>query len=77
MAPKIILGLITVFIATFMLFYIFDSIDKIAKKCEIETPIPDICDKLSSFTLTMLVVLLIIGGFIITIFSTAYILLSH
>jgi hypothetical protein len=31
---------------------------------------------LSSFTITMVVILLIIGGFIITICGTAYIMLS-
>jgi len=72
---QIAFGLITVFIATFMLFFIFDNIEKLSRQCKTESP-PAICGKLSSFTMTMLVILLIIGGFIITICGTAYIMLS-
>jgi len=71
---QIALGLMVVFIATFMLFFIFDSIDKLAARCKGESP-PDICNQLNSFTLSMLMILLIISGFVIIIFVTVYIIL--
>ena len=73
---KIALGLSAVFIATFMLFYIFDSINKLAEKCKTEEPKSFVCQQFSGFTLSMLVVLLIIGGFLFVILTTSYILLS-
>ncbi|MEM5773215.1 MAG: hypothetical protein QXL86_03275 [Candidatus Aenigmatarchaeota archaeon] len=73
---KIAYGLLTVFVATFMLFYIFDNINKLAEKCKTETPKSFVCEQFSGFTLSMLVILLIIGGFIFMILTTAYILLS-
>ena len=68
-------GLITVFIAVFMLFYIFDSLSKLSEQCKTEEK-PAICEHLSSFSMSMLVILLIIGGFVVTVCATAYILLS-
>jgi predicted PurR-regulated permease PerM len=73
---KITLGFFVVFIATFMLFYIFDNINKLAEKCKLEEPKSYICQQFSGFTLSMLVVLLIISGFLFVILTTSYILLS-
>jgi hypothetical protein len=73
---KIAIGLATIFIATFMLFYIFDGINKLAEKCGEEETKSFICQQFSGFTLSMLVVLLIIGGFLFVILTTSYILLS-
>ncbi|MEM5879197.1 MAG: hypothetical protein QXU74_01755 [Candidatus Aenigmatarchaeota archaeon] len=76
MMNKVVLGLVVVFIATFMLFYIFDNINKLAEKCKTEEPKSFVCEQFSGFTLSMLVVLLIIGGFLFVILTTSYILLS-
>ena len=72
---RIALSLITVFVAVFMLFFVFDSLEKMAQQCESESP-PAFCQHLSSFGISMLVILLIVGGFIITICITSYIILS-
>jgi len=68
-------GLITIFISVFTLFFLFDSIQKLADRCKAGETLP-VCQQLNSFTLSMLVILLIIGGFVITITATAYILFS-
>jgi hypothetical protein len=73
---KIVLGLLVVFMATFMLFYIFDNINKLAEKCKTEEPKSFVCQQFSGFTWSMLVVLLIISGFLFVILTTSYILLS-
>ena len=73
---KIALGLLTIFVATFMLFYIFDNISKLAERCKTEEPKSIICEHLSGFTLTMFVLLLVIGGFLFIILTASYILLS-
>jgi hypothetical protein len=73
---KIAIGLITVFIATFMLFYIFDNLNKLGERCKTEEIKSFFCQQFSGFTLSMLVVLLIIGGFLFVILTTSYILLS-
>ncbi|MEM5836341.1 MAG: hypothetical protein QXR09_03400 [Candidatus Aenigmatarchaeota archaeon] len=73
---KVVLGLVVVFIATFMLFYIFDNLNKLAEKCKSEEQKSFVCEQFSGFTLSMLVVLLLIGGFLFVILTTSYILLS-
>jgi len=73
---KIIMGITTIVISIFMLFYIFDNINNLANNCKTEVPQPAICKHLSSFTMSMLILLLIIGGFFLTITTTVYILLS-
>ncbi|MEM5829469.1 MAG: hypothetical protein QW040_01830 [Candidatus Aenigmatarchaeota archaeon] len=73
---RVVIGLITVFIATFMLFYIFDNMNKLAERCKAEVQKSFVCQQFSGFTLSMLVILLIIGGFIFIILTVSYILLS-
>ena len=77
----LIIGLATIFIATFMLVYVSQNIEQITERCKVETSenqtgIPGICEKLSPFTLPIIVALLIVAGFIIIICITSYILLS-
>jgi len=72
---KIWIGLITIFVSIFALFFLFDNIQKLADRCK-AGEILVVCKQLNSFTLSMVVILLIIGGFVITITATAYILLS-
>ena len=71
------IGIGTVFIAAFMLFYIFDAIQKFSDGCSTGQSPAVICGQLSSFNLSMLIILLIIGGFALIIMATAYVLLSH
>lgn len=70
-----LIGLVAIFIAVFMLFFIFDSLEKLSKKCQegLQTPI---CSQLSSFTMSMLVVLLVVSGFVIIICVSVYIMIS-
>jgi hypothetical protein len=68
-------GLIVIFTAVFSLFFLFDNIQKLADRCKAGENTP-VCKQLNSFTLSMIVILLIVGGFVLTITATAYIILS-
>jgi len=72
------IGIITVFVAIFMLFYIFDNIDKITKNCQADETIKvcQECCKLGRFGMSILVIVLIVGGLTLVACSTAYILLT-
>lgn len=72
---SVLIGLIVIFVAISALFYIFDSIGKLAEKCKAGEPLV-ICQQLTGFTLSMVIILLIIGGFIIEILAVVYIILS-
>jgi hypothetical protein len=74
----IAIGLVTVFIAVFMLFYIFDGIDKIVKNCQAgaEIKICEECCRLGGFGVSVLVILLIVGGLTLIVCATVYILLT-
>lgn len=69
------LGLAAIFIAIFMLFYVFDSLEKFSERCQAGESLP-LCSQLSSMTFSMLIILLMISGFLITICITVYILVS-
>jgi len=69
------IGLAVVFIAIIALLYIFDSLDRLAQKCNTIERV-DACDQLSGLTIPMLVILLMIGGFIITVGATIFLLFS-
>jgi len=74
----IAIGLVTVFIAVFMLFYVFDGIDKIVKNCQAgaESKICEECCRLGRFGVSVFVILLIVGGLTLIVCATAYILLT-
>jgi len=72
----IYVGLATVFIAAFTLFFIFHSLEKISLQCKADPSHSILCNQLSGFSMSMLIVLLIIGGFVITISATAYIMMA-
>jgi len=69
----ILLGLIVVFVAVFVLVYIFDNLYRIKILCEKGGV--NIC-KINTFHIIILMLLLIAAGLIIVISTTAYILLS-
>ena len=71
----IIIGMVTVFFAVFMLFYVFDSLNKSYTQCQ-EGAESSLCGGLNSFSFSIIVILLIIGGFVVVIAATAYILIS-
>jgi D-alanyl-lipoteichoic acid acyltransferase DltB (MBOAT superfamily) len=73
---KVAVGMVTVFVAVFALFWIFDTIQKFADQCKTDPSTSPVCSQLTSFTLSMILILLIVGGFVIMITATAYILLS-
>jgi len=67
-------SLVVVFIAVFVLFYIFDNIIKFMGKCEKDKSLK-IC-KSGSLPIVVLMLLLIAGGLIIVVNITAYIMIS-
>ena len=69
-------GLISIFIATFSIIFIFVNVDRIMKNCEIDPTYSHACGKLNGTTTTILMLLLIVGGLVIALSVTAYILLS-
>jgi uncharacterized YccA/Bax inhibitor family protein len=71
----IYLSLVVIFIAAFSLFFVFDSLQKLANECKSGAEYR-ICTELSGFGFSMLIILLIIGGFVMTISGVVYILLS-
>lgn len=68
------MGLATVFLAVFTLLFIFDNIEAMSAKCRANPDFSPVCGQMTGFTLTMMVVLLIIGGLVITVSATAYIM---
>jgi len=68
------ISLVVVFIAVFVLFFIFDNIIKIMDKCEKDKSLK-IC-KSGSLPMVILMLLLIAGGLIIVVNITAYIMIS-
>jgi len=70
------MGLGTIFVAAFALFFIFHNIEQLALDCKAGKQDAPFCDKLNGFTIPTLVVLLIIGGFVMTLTGTAYVMLS-
>jgi len=71
------IGIATVIVAVFTLFYVFNTIQNFADGCGTGESPAAICTQLTSFNLSMIIILLIIGGFAMIIMATAYILLSH
>ena len=72
----IYLGLLTVFISAFSLFFIFNGISKMLKACEIDSEAYSTCGQLNRFSLTAIIALLVISGFIIVISVTSSIMIS-
>lgn len=72
---RFVIPLITIFIAVFMLFYIFDSLHKLAERCEAGENLA-VCGLMTGLSLSMLIILLIIGGFIFIISMTVFILIT-
>ncbi len=68
------ISLIVVFIAVFVLFYIFDNISKIWDLCEKDKSFK-ICT-IGSLPVIILILLLIAGGLIMVINITSYIMIS-
>jgi len=68
------IGLTVVFIAVFVLFYIFDNISRIMNLCERDKSLK-ICT-IGSLPIVILALLLIAGGLIMVINITAYIMIS-
>lgn len=69
------IAIVIVFVATFTIFYIVDSLNKLAAECERGAKL-EICEKLSSFSFQMIIILILIGGLVSTISAVGYLLLS-
>lgn len=72
----LIIGLLTIFIATFMLIYVVQSIEQITRECKKSGNQLTVCERITGFSFPVIVTVLIISGFIIIICVTTYILLS-
>ncbi len=72
---QIMISFIIIFVASFSLLYVFDSLNQISMKCEKGYKL-EICNLLKGFTFVGLIVLLLIGGLIGIIATVAYILFS-
>jgi hypothetical protein len=70
----IILGLVTIFVSIAALFFVFYNLEILAERCKTEES--PLCKQLSGFTMSMIVILLMVGGFVITISATVFIMLS-
>jgi D-alanyl-lipoteichoic acid acyltransferase DltB (MBOAT superfamily) len=73
---SLVIGMTTIFLAIFMLFFVFDNLEKIADKCKETGAATGVCQHMTAFTMSMIMVLLIISGFILIISVTAYMLLA-
>lgn len=69
-------GLVTVFVAIFALFFVFHSLEQLSAQCHENPKASVLCSQMSGFSMSMLIILLIVGGFVITITATAYIMIS-
>jgi D-alanyl-lipoteichoic acid acyltransferase DltB (MBOAT superfamily) len=69
-----ILAFVIVFVAVFTLFFIFDHLQKLADKCRVEKT--EVCEKLSGFSVYILIILLMVGGLSLIVCSVAYVLLT-
>ena len=65
-------AIVSIFIAMLTLFYIFDSMGRLADGCKVQNT--DVCKQLSGPSFPMLVILLIIAGFVMIISTVVYIL---
>jgi hypothetical protein len=69
------IAFIVVAIAVFMLFYIFDNINKLAERCKAGEEL-SACTLMTGFNMSMLIILLIVGGFILIVSVTLFILMT-
>ncbi|MEM5815666.1 MAG: hypothetical protein QXL14_01305 [Candidatus Aenigmatarchaeota archaeon] len=70
-----ILAFLIMFFSIFGLFFIVDSLNKIAENCEKNLISPSICNSFTGFGMNIVLVLLIIGGFILILSSTVFIII--
>ena len=69
------LAMVVIFVASLTLMYIFDSLNRLSTKCKNGTAPQDICSAFNGFTMNVLIVLLLIGGFVLIISATVFILI--
>jgi hypothetical protein len=65
---------IIIFIAAIMLFFVFNSLDQLAQECKVDNP-PAVCQQMTSLTVPVMIILLIIGGFVLVVCITIFIIL--
>ncbi len=71
----VLIAMAVVFVAAFTLFYIFDSLGKLSESCDKGAAL-EVCGQLNSFSLSLIFIILIIGGFVLIITAVVYIMLS-
>jgi len=70
------IGLLTIFIATFSIFFIFLNIEKMVQTCKTNPGYSSACKQLNNVSISLITLLLIVGGFVLIISLTSYIILS-
>jgi len=68
------IALIVIMVAAAMLYFVFYSIDQLSQQCKSDSP-PEMCQKMTSLTFPVMIILLIVGGFILIICFTVFIIL--
>ncbi|MEM5815345.1 MAG: hypothetical protein QXD89_02565 [Candidatus Aenigmatarchaeota archaeon] len=71
-----ILAFLIMFFSLFGLLFIFDSLNKLAEKCQKGLIQKHICSSFTGFSMNILLVLLILGGFILILSTTIFILIK-
>jgi hypothetical protein len=70
-----ILAFLVLFLSVFGIFFIFDNINRIAEECQSGLLNQAICESFTGFGINVIVVLLIVGGFILVVSSTFFIMI--
>lgn len=69
-------GLITLFVTTFSLFYIFDKVEELQHACETDQGLSLICREMNGYSLSSIAILVAVGTVVLVIIATVYMLLS-
>lgn len=70
-----LLAFLIMFFSLFGLFFIIDSLNKLAEACQQKLVPMTVCKNFTGFGMNVLLVLLIIGGFILILSSTIFIMI--
>jgi|GEM_PF-2330963 hypothetical protein len=72
---KFLVASLVFFIAGFTLIFIFDSLNKLAEKCNKGEEL-EICKQMQGLSMSLIIILLLISGLILVINVVAYLLIS-
>lgn len=70
------IGFLVIFLAVFILFFIFDSLQKIVNQCNQGLLPSDLCNQLERISIPSLTFILLIATTLLVVFSTTYQILT-